>query len=58
MYFTASVHPVLFAYLKRKGKDMKRIYIAPFIYYVYLSAQAWITQFYLRMRSPDGATSY
>ena len=48
------------------GKERKRIYIAPFIYYVYLKAlrhgshsftckytmPAWC------MRSPDGATSH
>ena len=30
-----------------KGKERKSIYIAPFIYYVYL--KAWITQFYLQI---------
>jgi len=32
-----------------KEKERKSIYIAPFIYYVYLKAQAWITQYYLQI---------
>jgi len=45
-------------------KEKKSIYIAPFIYYVFQSAQAWITVLpantpclpFLRKRSPDGAS--
>jgi len=51
---------------KKKGKERKRIYIAPFIYYVYLKAlrhgshsftRKYTMPAFLRMRSPDGATS-
>ena len=47
---------------KRKGKEAY-LYCAFYIICISQSAQAWITQFYLqihpflRMRSPDGATS-
>ena len=34
--------------LQRKGKERKSIYIAPFVYYLYLKALR-ITQFYLQI---------
>jgi len=49
----------------KAGKEKKSIYLAPFIYYVYLKALRHGSQFYLqitpclpflRKRSPDGAT--
>jgi len=55
--------------MKRKGKERRSIYIAPFNYSTHAyfqSAHTWITQFYLqttpclpflRKRSPDGATT-
>ena len=51
----------------KKGKERKRIYIAPFLYTMYISKRSGMDHTvlpanapclpFLRMRSPDGATS-
>jgi len=48
-YTTGQMHLIPFnQQLQRKGKERKSIYIAPFVYYLYLKALR-ITQFYLQI---------